>query len=150
MGNRLQYIYNKNYNSCFYILILILLFLLSENHSGQTLSAEQIYEKVKDAIVVIYAYDYNDELTKQGSGVVLTDKGYVITNYHVLSGCERLEIMHSDEIIPYDDIIGIDVEKDILILKIEEKKFPSIKVGNVKALKVGQRIYIPLVLHPPV
>jgi tetratricopeptide (TPR) repeat protein len=111
------------------------------NVFSQSLSAEKIYEKVKDAVVVIYAYDYNDDLAKQGSGVVLNDKNYVVTNYHVLSGCERLEIMHGKEIIPYVDIIGIDVEKDILILKIEGKKFPSIKVGDVKTLKVGQRVY---------
>lgn len=119
----------------------ILIFTLSLNIFGQNLSAEQIYEKVNNAVVVIYAYDYSGEPAAQGSGVVLNDKGYVVTNYHVLSGCERLEIMHGDEIVPYVDIIGIDVEKDILILKIEEKKFPFVKIGKVKSLKVGQRVY---------
>ncbi len=123
------------------LLILSFLFLLCENLNSQTLSAEQIYEKVKDAVVVILAYDSFDELAAQGSGVILNDKGYVVTNYHVLSGSERLEIMHGEEIIPYVDIIGIDVEKDILILKIEEKKFPAVKLGDVKTLKVGQRVY---------
>ncbi len=109
--------------------------------SSSGLSAEQIYEKVSGAVVIIHAYDYNDELTKQGSGVVLNDKGYVVTNYHILSGNERLEILHGKEIIPYVDIIGIDVEKDILILKIKEKKFPAVKIGDSKTLKIGQRVY---------
>ncbi|OGU27921.1 MAG: hypothetical protein A2057_16340 [Ignavibacteria bacterium GWA2_35_9] len=109
--------------------------------NGQVLSAEQIYEKVNDAVVVVLSYDYSDNLTSQGSGVVLNDKGYVVTNYHVLSGNERLEIIHGEDVIPYVDIIGIDVEKDILILKIEDKKFPAIKTGEVKSLKVGQRVY---------
>jgi len=122
------------------IFIMISIFL-NGNIYGQKLNAEQIYEKVKDAVVVILAYDYSDEPTKQGSGVVLNDKGYVVTNYHVLSGCERIEIVHGEEIIPYVDIIGIDVEKDILILKIDEKKFPSVKIGDIKKLKVGQRVY---------
>ena len=65
---------------------------------------------------------------KQGSGVVINDKGYVVTNYHVLAGCERLEILHNKEIVHYVDIIGIDVEKDILILKIEEKNFLLLKL----------------------
>jgi len=121
--------------------ILSFFFLLCGRLNSQTLSAEQIYEKVKDAVVMIYAYDYSEELAAQGSGVVLNDKGYVVTNYHVLSGSERLEIMHGEEIIPYVDIIGIDVEKDILILKIEEKKFPAVKLGDAKELKVGQRVY---------
>src|SRR3989304_5029710 len=131
----------KNGNNAYYFFILSFFFLISLRLNSQTLTAEQIYEKVKDAVVVILAYDYSDELVKQGSGVVLNDKGYVVTNYHSLSGCERLEIKHGDEIIPYVDIIGIDVEKDILILKIEEKKFPAVKLGDIKALKVGQRVY---------
>ena len=94
----------KNFQSVSYIKLIIILLLSFSNTItlySQTLSAEQIYEKVKDAVVVIFAYDYNNELAAQGSGVVLNDKGYVVTNYHVLSGNERLEIMHGDEIIPY-------------------------------------------------
>ena len=123
------------------IYLLSFLFIYCPNSYSQSLSAEQIYNKVSDAVVVVHAYDYNDELTKQGSGVVLNDKGYIVTNYHVLSGNERLEILHGKEIIPYVDIIGIDVEKDILILKIEAKKFPAVKIGNSKSLKIGQRVY---------
>ncbi|MBV6420451.1 MAG: hypothetical protein DAHOPDDO_01693 [Ignavibacteriaceae bacterium] len=124
-----------------YLLIITLPIFLFGRLYGQSLSAEQIYEKVNDAVVVIYAYGYSEEPEAQGSGVVLNDKGYIVTNYHVLSGCERLEILHRDEVVPYVDIIGIDVEKDILILKIEENKFPFVKIGEVKSLKVGQRVY---------
>jgi tetratricopeptide (TPR) repeat protein len=123
------------------ICLFVLIFVYSPNIYAQTLTAEQIYKKVTNAVVVIHAYDYSNELVKQGSGVVLNDKGYVVTNYHVLAGCDRLEILHNKEIIPYVDIIGIDVEKDILILKIEAKKFPAIKIGNSKKLNIGQRIY---------
>lgn len=73
--------------------------------------------------MVILAYDSNNELSTQGSGVVINDKGYVVTNYHVLAGNDRLEVLHNKDIVPYVDIIGIDVEKDILILKIDDKKF---------------------------
>jgi hypothetical protein len=144
-NNYTPQIVSKNSNYSYFlkanVFILSFFFLLCGRLNSQTLSAEQIYEKVKDAVVVILAYDYSDELAAQGSGVVLNDKGYVVTNYHVLSGSERLEIMHGEDIIPYVDIIGIDVEKDILILKIEEKKFPAMKLGDAKKLKVGQRVY---------
>jgi len=134
----------KNYNFHLFKLFIISsinIIILSNKIYSQSLSAEKIYEKVKDAVVVILAYDYSDELAAHGSGVVINDKGYVVTNYHILSGNDRLEIMHGDDEIPYVDIIGIDVEKDILILKIEEKKFPSVKTGDIKKLKVGQRVY---------
>lgn len=87
---------NNYYSHLFKIFIIssLNLIVLSNKIYSQSLSAEKIYEKVKDAVVVIYAYDDSDELASQGSGVVLNDKGYVVTNYHVLSGCERLEIIH--------------------------------------------------------
>ena len=123
------------------IYFFALLLFYSPDIYNQVLTAEQIYKKITNTVVVVHAYDNSNELVKQGSGVVLNDKGYVVTNYHVLAGFDRLEILHGDEIIPYVDIIGIDVEKDILILKIEAKKFPAIKIGDSKKLNIGQRIY---------
>ena len=130
------------YSSHLAIVSLLLLSLATApNLHTQTLSAEKIYKQVSDAVVVILSYDSNDELSKQGSGVVINDKGYVVTNYHVLAGNDRLEVFHNKELIPYVDIIGIDVEKDILILKIEAKKFPAIKIGDSEKLSIGQRVY---------
>jgi S1-C subfamily serine protease len=123
------------------ICLFSILFIPYSNSNSQSLTAEQIYKKVSGAVVVIHAYNDNDELATQGSGVVLNDKGYVVTNYHVLSGNERVEILHGKEVIPYVDIIGIDVDKDILILKIEAKRFPSIKISNSNSLNIGQRVY---------
>jgi Tfp pilus assembly protein PilF len=129
----------------FYFQLIISLFIFSyiclPNIYSQTLTAEQVYEKVKDAVVVIHAYNSSDELIKQGSGVIIKDKGYVITNYHVLAGCERIEISHNKKSIPFVDIIGIDVNKDILILKIEKIKAPTLKIRNLNSLLVGQKVY---------
>jgi len=123
------------------ILITAYIFIYLSNNYSQTLTAAQIYKKVSGAVVVILAYDYNDELTTQGSGVIINDEGYLVTNYHVLADNERVEVMHNKEIIPYSDIIGIDVERDILILKIEKNKIPSIKIGNSKTINIGERVY---------
>jgi len=125
--------------------IIIYIFSISliccNNIYSQTLSAENIYKKVSDAVVVILTYDDNDELLMQGSGVVINDKGYVVTNYHVLKDCERIEILHNNEIVPYVDIIGLDEDRDIVILKIEDKKFPAVTVGDSQNLNIGQRVY---------
>lgn len=134
----------KNYDFyCIKIIVIsfINIIILSNEISSQSLSAEKIYKKVSDAVVVIYAYDSNNKRSSQGSGVVINDNGYVVTNYHVLAFNDRLEVLHNNEIVPFVDIIGIDVEKDILILKIDEKKFPAIKIGDSKSLNIGQRVY---------
>lgn len=108
---------------------------------NQTLDAEQIYKKVNTAVVTIYAYDSFQKILTQGSGVVLNDKGWIVTNYHVYNGSDKMIVKHKDQIVEYTDIIGVDVEKDILILKIADKTFPSIVVGNSDSLNIGQKIY---------
>jgi tetratricopeptide (TPR) repeat protein len=107
----------------------------------QELSAEQIYAKINNAIVTIYTFDANGKILSQGSGVVLNEKGWIVTNYHVYAGAEKLVVKHKEKIIKYNSIIGVDVEKDILILKITDKVFPAIQLGNSNILKVGQKIY---------
>lgn len=113
----------------------------STNIYSQNLSAEKIYKKLSDAVVVINCYNDKDKLIKQGSGVIIKDKEYVITNYHVIAGCERFEISHDKNIIPYNDIIGIDVNKDIFIIKIGNVKSPKLKICNSNSLVIGQRVY---------
>ena len=108
---------------------------------AQELTAEQIYAKINDAVVTIYTFDANGKILSQGSGVVLNEKGWVVTNYHVYAGAEKLVVKHKEKIVKYSGIIGLDVEKDILILKIADLSFLPISLGNSDLLRVGQKIY---------
>lgn len=119
----------------------IILFFIFSKALSQELTPEQIFEKVNDCVVVILSYDFNGNLSKQGSGVVISEKGWVVTNYHIFAECESIEIKHNNNFIKYTDIIGADIEKDILILKIDENIFPSILIADTNSLKIGQRIY---------
>lgn len=122
-------------------LIILITFLIHRISYSQDLTPEQIYEKVNDCVVVILSYDAKGKLAKQGSGVVINEKGWVVTNYHVFAECKKLEIIHNNNKIDYTDIVGIDVVKDILIISISNNNFPSISIGSTENLKVGQRIY---------
>ena len=57
--------------------------------------AEQIYKKVNDAVVTVYAYDSYQKILSQGSGVVLNDKGWIVTNYHVYNGSDKMVVRHN-------------------------------------------------------
>lgn len=124
-----------------FFLTILLIFVFQSGIFSQELTPEQIFEKVDDCVVVTLSYDFRGNLSKQGSGVVIRDKGLIVTNCHVFIGCNKIEVKHKDQIIKHTDIIGLDLEKDILILKINENIFPSIQIGNSESLKVGQRVY---------
>jgi len=110
------------------LLLTINYFLLTNNCPAQ--DAEQIYKKVNDAVVTVYAYDSYNKILSQGSGVVLNDKGWIVTNYHVYNGSDKMVVRHNGKIIEYTAIIPIHRDKDILILKIADHTFPSIAIGN--------------------
>lgn len=124
---------------------LLLLFLVSffysySVHSQNELPADKIFEAVNNSIVVILAYD-KDTNINQGSGVVINDKGYIITNYHVCDDAERIEIKHYDKTISNVTIVFKDEIKDIIILKVSGDEYKPIRVGTCKNLKAGQRVY---------
>lgn len=123
-----------------FLLALAFTFLFSVNIKSQDLKPEEIFEKFQDAIVVVYSYDFNNNLKGQGSGVIINEKGWVITNFHVFEGCQRMDLIHKGDTIKYSDIIGVDIEKDLLILKIESGKYPEIKLSE-RETKVGQKVY---------
>ncbi len=123
------------------LLVLYIFIIPSAILYSQELTPEQIYEKINDCVVVVHSYDFSNNLSTRGSGVVINDKGWIVTNYHVFAECERMEIKHNSKEVKYTDIIGVDVEKDILILKIDDFSFPPIPIANSDNLKVGQRVY---------
>ncbi|MCD6336865.1 MAG: Do family serine endopeptidase [Candidatus Marinimicrobia bacterium] len=72
-----------------------------------------------------------------GSGVIVHD-GYVITNNHVIKDAEEIKVVLSDKREYEAELIGGDSKTDIAILKIDEKKLPTAKLGDSDKLQVGE------------
>jgi len=126
--------------------ILIIVFILFSGilsgrlHSQDELSAEKIFEKVDNSVVVVMAYD-NEGNIYQGSGVVIDKKGYIVTNQHVCKDANRIEIKHYGKEIKNVEIYKSDEVKDIMVLKINDSFLTPISLGNSSSLKTGQRVY---------
>lgn len=125
----------------YFLLTFLITSLTTGSAFSQNLTADQVYKKTTNAIVTIYTFDRNENPISQGSGVVLNQKGWVVTNYHVYNGADKIIVKHGNKIVPYSEIIAYNQDKDILILKINDRSFPSIPVGNSDILKIGQKIY---------
>ncbi len=125
----------------FILPLVIFLLILFRHAHAQELTPEQLFEKYNDAVVVITSFDYDGNKSKQGSGVILNDKGIILTNYHVFAGNEKMEIKHRDNTINYTAVVGVNIEKDILILKIDGGSYPNIDLAKREDLKVGQKVY---------
>ena len=140
----------------------------NENASGTTILisedsvalAEVVAEKCLPSVVAVdvytkssgygYGYGYGAwgsdtaseelELYSQGSGVVVTANGYIMTNYHVIQGGDAIRITCEGE--EYDaEVVGSDPSSDLAVLKIEVPAGTTVTpmaIGNSDDLKSGQ------------
>jgi Tfp pilus assembly protein PilF len=125
-----------------YKTLFLLFFLLNQSTTfSQDISPQKLFETYSNSVVVIRCLDQSDRKKTQGSGVILSDKKILITNFHVFAGSEKMEITHKDSTINYSEISGINIEKDIMVIKLDDGNFPQINIGNSSELKIGDRVY---------
>ncbi len=78
------------------------------------------------------------EATSLGSGFIISDNGYIITNHHVIAGADEVLVRLSDKRELSAEIIGSDESSDIALLKVEASDLPVVTIGSSDDLRVGE------------
>jgi Do/DeqQ family serine protease len=73
-----------------------------------------------------------------GSGVIISNDGYIVTNNHVIDKSKEIEVTLNDKRTFKAKLVGADPNTDIALLKIEAEKLPVILFGNSDSLKIGE------------
>ncbi|MBP5513864.1 MAG: Do family serine endopeptidase [Bacteroidaceae bacterium] len=73
-----------------------------------------------------------------GSGVIISQDGYIVTNNHVVGQADAINVKLNDGREFKGRIIGTDESTDLALVKIDAKNLPAIKIGDSDALKLGQ------------
>ena len=73
-----------------------------------------------------------------GSGVILSEDGYIVTNNHVIQQANEIEVVLNDKRSFTAQLIGTDPNTDIALLKIEATDLPTLQMGNSDDLKIGE------------
>ncbi len=73
-----------------------------------------------------------------GSGVIINDKGYIVTNNHVIEGADEIQVQLNDNRSYTATVIGTDPSTDIALLQISEKNLPYLSFSNSDNVKVGE------------
>jgi len=103
--------------------------------STTKLSNSEIIEKVKPAVVYIQTSDGS------GSGMIIENNGYILTNAHVVSGVSSVKIKLSDGRLFIGSVIGRDEKIDLAILKLNKDNLPEIEFGNSDDVKQGDEVF---------
>ncbi len=107
------------------------------------LSAETIYERVSPSVVGVVVYDSKADIisdpVSEGSGIIISEKGYVVTNSHVVGNSKdnNIKIVLNTNEEFSGKVIGYDSKTDIAVIKVDKTGLTPAKFGNSDNVKVG-------------
>jgi Do/DeqQ family serine protease len=73
-----------------------------------------------------------------GSGVIIAEDGYIVTNNHVVEGADKIQVVLNDKRTYDATIIGTDPSTDLALIQIKESGLPYITFGNSDELRIGE------------
>ena len=108
-------------------------------------SIPDVVEAASDSVVGIIHYQPNLRTGKleeyaSGSGFIVSENGYVLTNAHVVSGAAAVDVLFNDGEKKPALVVGADVTTDIAVLKVEGEGYLALPIGDSNALRVGEYV----------
>lgn len=133
----------------------------SEGLAGGAMTAPQIYDQTAASTVLFtckspvnssfpsYGFPSFGGSQQQpqysvsyGSGIIMSENGYIITNAHVVDGVSEMVVTLYDGREYTATLVGSDTNSDIAVVKIDESNLPAAKFGDSSTLKVGDEAYV--------
>lgn len=115
---------------------------MSSSADGK-LTAEQVAAKVRPSVcgVVVYSNGLSLQASSQGSGIIITADGYIVTNAHVVGSKNAFVRVVLDNDEEYEaEVIGLDTQTDLAVLKVDAKDLAYAELGNSDQLNVGESV----------
>jgi serine protease Do len=116
------------------------------NHAAETVGPSVVFIQRKDLITPVRRDIFGRVISRGkatyqdsglGSGVIVSDDGYILTNNHVIAGAEQLEVQLRDGRNYIAEIIGTDPATDVAVLQIDAEELNAAKFGESDDLQVG-------------
>ena len=120
-------------------LIVAVFFLSILPVLGYALTPDQVFDQVKDSIVVVKTLDAQGKVKGQGSGVLLPS-GKIATNCHVVEGGDSYRVGRGQELVRAT-LLAKDADKDICLLEAKGITGKPAQLGKAAGLKVGDPVY---------
>jgi len=129
-----------NKQNIFIVSVLLIMKILLPTISFA--DADRIFKDNNKAVVVIVTYDKEGNPISQGSGFIVRKDGAIVTNYHVISNATDIKVKADDHFLEFMGLLHTDKENDVVILKVKGKNLPTVKIGDVTKMSVGDKVYV--------
>ena len=113
---------------------------------GSGMTAAQVYAQNVKSVVLIEAtvttefFGQSSSGMSAGSGFILTENGYVVTNFHVVEGASAVNVVLFDGASHAASLVGYDKTNDLAVLKVEAEGLPAATLGSSDELIVGDQV----------
>lgn len=113
---------------------------------GEPMTAAEVYAENVNSTVGIRTslttnyFGYETVSAASGSGFIVTEDGYILTNYHVVEDSQTITVTLYDDSSYEAELIGYDESNDIAVLKIDAEDLRPVHFGNSDELYVGQDV----------
>ena len=115
-------------------------------NTDSEMTASQIYAANVNSTVGITTsvttnyFGFQTTTPASGSGFILTDNGYIVTNYHVVEDADEIKVTAYDNTVYEAKLVGRDESNDIAVLKVEAEGLTPVVLGNSDQLNVGDSV----------
>ena len=120
----------------------------------------QVYEQVRPAVVLITATtrtwrksalpsfhpEIPEDFRGMGSGTIVSDDGYILSNYHVVAGADSIQVTLADRRTYQAEVVGFDALIDIALLKVDAPGLPTVQLADSDLLQIGD--WVLAIGHP--
>ncbi len=125
---------------------------VTEAEAAPALDAEEqnnvdVYKRVVPAVVnitsTVVSYDFFFGAQAQqgaGSGFIIDKEGHILTNFHVIDGARKLEVILENKKHYPATVIGADKSHDLAVIQIKAPNLQTVTLGNSSSLQVGQKV----------
>ena len=117
---------------------------------SEALSATEAYNKVAPTAVVVSTksvtqgyFMHTQEVEGIGSGFIINEEGYILTNYHVIQGAQEISVTLSNDVTTTAQVVNYDENQDVAMIKItdESVEIPAtVELGDSDALQPGEEV----------
>lgn len=124
------------------VVITVSLLWQKRSENSEIMSYHSAVKKASPAVVNIYSQIADESISggyrlNLGSGVIMTENGYILTNHHVISDAYQIAVFLQNGESFRAVLVGSDRLTDLAVLKIERDKLPTIPQNRKRAIKVG-------------
>jgi serine protease Do len=109
------------------------------SQNGEDLSLQDIYKKCSASVVGITG-NVDETGYYWGTGIIMTDDGYIVTNNHIISSCNSVTVTLYDGREFSAKLIGADSQSDLAVIKIEAAGLTGAEFGDSGEIEVGESV----------